>query len=91
MKTLEFSLGFKEDRWFCSNSGLHCEASELNELDNLLIEKLREHYPNQKIQIKYYFDFNSFPLWMRQYMPHYFNRNFTVNLIKNNNTYESVK
>ncbi len=90
MHSLEFILGFKENKWFCSHETIYCEAEELKDLEMKIAEELRPAFPNQKIEITYLFDFDSFPLWMRQYMPHYFNRKFIINL-KKSNLYESVK
>ena len=90
MKLIELALGYRNDKWYCSNSQIYCEANELHELDKLLIKILSPIYPGIEIEIKYLFDFDSFPLWMRQYMPHYFNRKFILKL-KQNTDYESNK
>ncbi len=90
MSTLEFELSFRNNRWFCKNNQLVCEAGDLHLLDEKLKEALISLGYKGNYQIKYHFDFDVFPLWMRQYMPHYFNRNFEINLTQNNN-YESSK
>jgi hypothetical protein len=80
METLEMILGFKENKWYCKDSNFYCEADELSQIDELLKQKLTPYYSGRQVQINLLFDFDSFPLWMRQYMPHYFNRKFIINL-----------
>ncbi len=90
MNSLEFVLSFQNNTWFCKNDFIQCKADELHVLDQNLKNELINRGYKGKYLIKFHFDFDVFPIWMRQYMPHYFNRKFIINLTQNN-TYESVK
>ena len=77
MLSTDFTISFKNDKWICNQDKFNCKAHTLDEIDKIVLNKFRNEGLKGKINISYHFDFNSFPLWMRQYMPHYFNRNIT--------------
>jgi len=80
MKQLEFHLSFLQTQWICTGNDISISADSLDQIDELLQQKLEEKYKNTNINVKMYFDFDRFPTWMRQYMPHYFNRSIVYNL-----------
>jgi hypothetical protein len=77
---LDFKLHCKNNTWLCQNEQIKLEAQELEDLDSQIKHFLQKTYQKGAFSIKYYFDFDDFPLWMRQYMPHYFNRNLIIKL-----------
>lgn len=83
MKSFEFVLKYENDEWVCENPDFSFQSKELMDIDRLLKNKLSEYHPGETVEIALLFDFDSFPLWMRQYMPHYFNRKFKLNLTQN--------
>jgi hypothetical protein len=77
---LEFTLSFFENQWKCQNSMVQFSAESLDEIDNHIFDFISSTYQKGNFEIDILFDFNSFPQWYRQYMPHYFNRKLTYNL-----------
>ncbi len=75
-----YQLSFKDNQWVCYNSDFTCTANELKDIDNQIINDIKTNNIKGMYQIEIHFDFDVFPVWMRQYMPHYFNRKFTVEL-----------
>jgi len=74
---LDFTLSFTDSQWVCYNDALHIVADSLDEIDDVIKKHLDNTYSNGEFRIKMFFDFDRFPRWHRQYMPHYFNRDFT--------------
>lgn len=74
MIEITLQLDFRNNRWYAHNQQISINADELSGLDAQINDYLTKNYQKGKYKIRYYFDFNNFPLWMRQYMPHYFNR-----------------
>jgi len=79
MKHLDFKLGYKNFTWQCNNENVTLEAGELSDLDKQIKQYIVNNFEKGIFNINFYFDFADFPLWMRQYMPHYFNRNLIIN------------
>ena len=77
---LDFTLSFTETQWVCYDDSIKILADSLDELDTSIEKHLRQKYQTGTFRIKMFFDFDRFPKWYRQYMPHYFNRDFTYNL-----------
>ena len=77
---LEFTLSFTENQWVCYNDSFKVLANTLDEIDDTIEKYIRKKYQTGIFKVKMYFDFDRFPLWHRQYMPHYFNRDLTFNL-----------
>ena len=77
---VDFTLSFTDSQWVCYNDSIRVVADSLDEIDEAIKKHLQEQYNKGKFQIKMYFDFDRFPRWHRQYMSHYFNRDFTYNL-----------
>ncbi len=80
MMQLDFKLHYKDKQWLCENNRLTFKAKELEEIDMLIKDYLIKTYKKGDFKINFYFDFEAFPLWMRQYMPHYFNRKLTIKI-----------
>ena len=74
MTTIDFQLGYQNNLWHCHNKQISIYADELSDLDTKIKDYLTKTYQQGQFKVKFYFDFDNFPLWMRQYMPHYFNR-----------------
>jgi len=75
-----FTLTFKNNQWFCYNDDIQLVADNLDDVDNQIEVFLKNKYNNTNIDVAMHFDFDSFPIWMRQYMPHYFNRNLSFQI-----------
>jgi hypothetical protein len=75
MKKLQFTLSFDENLWVCYNNQINLVADSLDEIDNSIETYLKKNYKKGQFEVAMHFDFDKFPTWMRQYMPHYFNRN----------------
>ncbi len=75
---IDFTLSFCDTDWVCFNEDFRCQTDSLDAVDEKIEAHLRQLYPNQNIKVNMYFDFDSFPKWHRQYMPHYFNRKFMI-------------
>ena len=84
---LDFTLSFTDTQWICYNDSFKASANSLDEIDNQIEIYLRNKHLDGVFNIKMYFDFDRFPVWHRQYMPHYFNRSITFNLNKENHEY----
>ncbi len=74
MKTIELKLIYQDNLWHCYNEQISLKSKELSGLDTKIKAFLTKTYEEGRFKVKFYYDFNNFPLWMRQYMPHYFNR-----------------
>ncbi len=77
---LDFTLSFTDRQWVCFNDSLKITANSLDEIDEAIKNHIHHNYDKGNFRIKMYFDFDRFPRWHRQYMPHYFNRDFTFNI-----------
>jgi len=77
---VSFTLSFDTDQWICSGTQIQLEAATLEDLDEKIKDFLQKKYKKGVFNVAMQFDFDSFPIWMRQYMPHYFNREITYNL-----------
>lgn len=80
MKQLGFTLSFEKNQWLCYNDSFSISADSLDGIDMQIEKYLKKHYSKQQIEVSMHFDFDRFPIWMRQYMPHYFNRNLSFQI-----------
>ncbi len=80
MRNFELALYFKGLKWIAQNKEVRFESSELKELDEQIKKYLQQQNIKGQIKVSYYFDFDNFPHWMRQYMPHYFNKQLIFTL-----------
>ncbi len=71
---LDFTLRYENAHWICSKDSLRFVAVDLHDLDAKVEKYLKGEYKTGEYIVKMFFDFDSFPHWHRQYMPHYFNR-----------------
>ena len=78
----EYTLTFSENQWICYNDTIKIVADSLEEIDDELEIYLKKNLKQGLVDVTMFFDFDRFPAWHRQYMPHYFNRNWTINLNK---------
>ena len=77
---LDFTLGFNRNKWTCSSESVQFTAETLDELDKSIETHIRNQYKTGEFIVKMFFDFDDFPHWHRQYMPHYFNREIYFSL-----------
>lgn len=77
---LNFTLSFSDNQWVCFSNSVRLSADSLDELDDCIENHLRNEYQAGDFKIKMFFDFDYFPRWHRQYMPHYFNREINFSL-----------
>ncbi len=80
MKQLNLTLHYHQYEWIVQNDQLKFKARELDELDAKIKNYLTQQNWHGQVEINFYFDFENFPRWMRQYMPHYFNKRLILNL-----------
>lgn len=80
MTQLDFTLSFEQNDWVCYDQNIRFQANTLDLIDAKLQTHINNHFPSGKYKVKMYFDFEHFPKWHRQYMPHYFNRELYFNL-----------
>ena len=80
MIEIALQLDYQHNRWHAHNEHISINADELSGLDIQIKDYLTKNYQKGRFKIRFYFDFNNFPLWMRQYMPHYFNRETVVSI-----------
>jgi len=74
---LEFILTHDGENWIAKGGTITIHGSSLEELDLELGKKLREKCylkEHQEKKVLMTFDNATIPHWIRQYMPHYFNR-----------------
>jgi len=67
--------------WVAGNGDISVAADTLDRLDDRVRDLVRDHgnykgTGNRKVMMR--FDNSTIPGWIRQYMPHYFNRMITV-------------
>jgi len=64
------------EKWIARNDDLEAAGRTLPELDADLARALRRTsgYQGRTLTVFMGFDFATFPTWIRQYAPHYFNR-----------------
>jgi len=80
MTQIDLQLQYQNDEWLCHNDQFSIKAKELDDIDTGIKNYLKQNFDKGHFSINFFFDFADFPLWMRQYMPHYFNRNLIINL-----------
>ncbi len=77
---LDYTLSFTDNQWICYADTTEITANSLDKLDENIATYLKSVYKKGEIEVNLFFDFDRFPQWHRQYMPHYFNRSLTFNL-----------
>ena len=77
---LDYTISFTENQWICYADSTEITANSLDELDDGIATYLQTTYKTGVIEVNLFFDFDRFPTWHSQYMPHYFNRSLTFNL-----------
>ncbi len=81
-RDLELTLAFEADRWIARGPGVTASGHTLAELDADVARALRAagRYRNGRVTVFMGFDFDTLPVWMRQYAAHYFNRTLRLEL-----------
>ncbi len=77
---LDYTLSFVGDKWICFDESVEYKADNLDDIDDFIINRTKEQYQKGDFTINMYFDFDCFPTWHRQYMSHYFNREFSFSI-----------
>ncbi|MCP4699495.1 MAG: hypothetical protein GY862_22005 [Gammaproteobacteria bacterium] len=80
---VELKLVHDGKHWVGCNDNLSAKGETLSELDEELKRELRAsaEFPREGlITVFMGFDFDTMPVWLRQYHAHYFNRRITVEL-----------
>ena len=80
MTQKEYTLTFSENQWICYNDTSKFYANSLDEIDEKIEHYLKVTLKKGIVEITMFFDFDRFPTWHRQYMPHYFNRDLIIKL-----------
>lgn len=80
-------LGHDGTRWVARNGSFTATGRTLADLDAQVASALRTGSCGEgpcevgsRVTVAMDFDFAAFPLWMRQYASHYFNRSVTFDL-----------
>jgi len=75
-------LGHDGTRWIACNDSFTATGRTFADLDLQVASALRaESCENRsRVTVSMDFDFTAFPIWMRQYASHYFNRSITFDL-----------
>jgi hypothetical protein len=79
---LELVLSHDGERWVAEGGSIRASGRTFTELDAGLREALRAcgRFAGPRVTVFMGFDFDGFPVWMRQYAAHYFNRTATLDL-----------
>jgi hypothetical protein len=79
---LELALAFEADRWIARGPGVTASGRTLAELDADVARALRAagRFGGGRVTVFMGFDFDTLPVWMRQYAAHYFNRTLRLDL-----------
>lgn len=70
-------------QWIVEGEGFAVTGRDFDELDANLREALIEtgrFAEGTKVAVFMGYGFDNIPVWLRQYMPHYFNRRVTIDL-----------
>jgi hypothetical protein len=78
VRGLDFVLGYEDAAWTCRHEEEVIKKSELDDLDEILLQFIKKKYPAGLYQVNMHFDMQNIPRWLHQYMPHYFNRKLIV-------------
>lgn len=78
---IELVLHHDGVQWIAENADFHAAADTIDRLDERIRALVQKHADykgtgNRKVMMR--FDNATIPGWIRQYMPHYFNRLITV-------------
>ncbi len=77
---IDFTLSFEGYKWICYHQEQRFVADSLDDLDQQVKKYLSKTVTSRKVEAHFLFDFDKFPVWMRQYMSHYFNKNIVYTL-----------
>ena len=77
---LDFTLSFADGQWVCYDDDTQLSADTLHELESKIEDYLLQKYMFGDFKVMLCFDFDHFPHWHRQYMPHYFNSELNFSL-----------
>lgn len=79
---LELTITHDGKEWIARNDAISIAGRTLPELDGNLVKALRTdgRFKGSKVTVFMGFDFDLFPVWLRQFHTHYFNRFVTVDV-----------
>lgn len=80
MTSFEFTLSFTKNQWICFNDDSKFIGNSLEEIDSQIASFIQLKKQKGTYNIKMFFDFERFPNWHRQYMSHYFNRDYNLTI-----------
>lgn len=69
-----------EGKWIAEGHGLVLSGKSLEELDRNLKNILKEKGYRGKLFVRMTFDYSTFPHWMTQFHPYYFNRTLVLEI-----------
>ncbi len=78
---INFTLSHDGIDWICQNSIIKVKGNNFAALDTNLCKELKqipEYETVKEVEVLMNFDYSTIPLWLRQYMAHYFNRKVTL-------------
>ena len=70
---IKLSLSYNE-KWIAKGEILEVSAETLEDLDKAIEEELKKKGFRGEIKVYMEFDYSTIPQWIRQFHPHYFNR-----------------
>uniref|UniRef100_A0A7J2TJ35 DUF5678 domain-containing protein n=1 Tax=Archaeoglobus fulgidus TaxID=2234 RepID=A0A7J2TJ35_ARCFL len=71
---MEIELILRYDgKWVAEGKGMRFEGETLGDLDRNIENELKKHFKG-KIRVFMRFDYSTFPHWIIQFHPYYFNR-----------------
>ena len=79
---LELTLTHDGYNWIASHKLFECAAETIEEIDQQIISIIRNttEFKDQKsVEVFMGFDYDTIPIWLRQYHTHYFNRILKIN------------
>ncbi|MEM2176833.1 MAG: DUF5395 family protein [Archaeoglobaceae archaeon] len=69
-----------ENKWIAEGNGIKASGASIDELDKEIAGLLKEKGYRGKLEIEMRFDYSTFPHWMTQFHPYYFNREIVFEL-----------
>jgi hypothetical protein len=75
MESIKIALVHNGTEWVAENNKFTARGDSLDKLDEDIKNKLRPSFEaGHKVKVDMEFDYSTFPFWITQYHPYYFNR-----------------